>query len=70
MVEKMFFLCYHVLREERKFLRYRTGLLGNRRERVKLENNAQEESSYLRPGLVSVFDALVLGVLTLVVASR
>ena len=57
---KFFSLCYHVLREERKaFFRYRPGLLWS-----KLENNAQEESGYLRPGLVSVSDALVLGVLT------
>ena len=53
-------------REERKaFFRYRPGLLGNRRERGKRENNAQETSGFLRPGLVSVSDALVLGVLTL-----
>ena len=32
---------------------------------VERENNAHEESGYLRPGLVSVSDALVLGVLTL-----
>ena len=49
---------------ERVF-RYRPGLLGNRRERGKLENNAQERSGYLRPGLVSVPGALVLVVLTL-----
>ena len=33
---------------------------------MKLENNAQERSSYLRPGLFSVSDALVLVVLNLV----
>ena len=57
---------YLVLREERKaFFRYRPGILGCRRERVKRESNAQDVPSYLRPGLVSVSDALVLGVLTL-----
>ena len=62
-----FFLCYHVLREERKaFFRYRPGLLGNRREMVERENNTQVGSCYLRPGLVSVSDALFLGVPTLV----
>ena len=33
---------------------------------MKRESNAQVGSSYLRPGLVSVSDALVLGVPTLV----
>ena len=33
---------------------------------MKRENNTQEGSCYLRPGLVSVSDFLVLGVLTLV----
>ena len=33
---------------------------------MKRESNAQNGSSYLRPGLVSVSDALVPGVLTLV----
>ena len=47
------------------FFRYQPGLLGNQGERWKRENNAQEESSYRRPGLVSVSDALVLGVLPL-----
>ena len=66
MVEKKCFLCYHVLREERKsFFRYMPGLMGNRRERGKRENNAQERSSYPSPGLVSVFVVLVFGVLTL-----
>ena len=56
-----------VLREERKaFFRYRPGLLGDRRVGSKRENNTQEKSCYLRPGLVSVSDALVLGVMTLV----
>ena len=50
-----------LLREERKaFFQYRPGLLGNRREGNKLESNAHERSYYLRPGLVSVSDALVL----------
>ena len=66
MEETKFFLGYHVLREEWKaFFRYRPDLLGNRRERSKREYNTQEESCYLRSGLVSVSDALVLGVLTL-----
>ena len=66
MVEIKISLCYNVLREERKaFFRYRPGLLGNLRERGKRESNAQDGLSYLRPGLVSVSDALDLGVLTL-----
>ena len=65
MVEEKIFLCYHVIREERKaFFQYRPGLQGNRRERSKRENNTQEGSCYLRRNLVS--DALVLGVQTLV----
>ena len=60
---------YLMLREERKALfRYSPGLLGNQRERFKRVNNAHEESSYLRPGLVFVSDALVIGVLTLVLS--
>ena len=55
----------HVTGETEAFFLYRPGLLGNLRERGKRENNAQEESSYLRPGLVTVSDAMVLGVLTL-----
>ena len=60
------FFCCHVLREEREvFFRYRPGLLGYRRgERVR-KRRAQVGSGYLRAGMVSVFDALGLGVLTL-----
>ena len=66
MVEKFFFLCYHVLLEERKSLfQYRPGLLGNRRDGGERKSRAQLESSYLRPGPVSVSDAMVLGFMTL-----
>ena len=56
-----------MLREERKaFFRYRPGLMGKWRGEIKRGNNAQGGTSYIRPGLVSVSDALVLGVLTLI----
>ena len=55
-----------LLREERKsFFQYLPGLLGNRRDGSERKSRAQVGSSYLRPGMVSVSDALVLGVLTL-----
>ena len=64
--KKFYFLCYHVLREERKSLsRYRPGLLGNRRVGSERKSRAQVGSGYLMPGLVSVSDALIIGVLTL-----
>ena len=48
------------------FFRYRPGLLGNLREKGETGKQRTGGTSYLRPGLVSVSDALVLGVLTLV----
>ena len=64
--EEKFFFCYHVLREERKsFFQYRPGLLDNRREGWERKSRAHGGSGYLRSGLVSVSDVLVLVVLTL-----
>ena len=57
---------YTVLREEREsFFQYRPDLLGDRRGERERKSRAQVGSGYLRSGLVSVSDALVLGVLTL-----
>ena len=54
-----------LLEERRSFFQYRPGILGNRRDGSERKIRAQVGSGYLMPGIVSVSDVLVLGVLTL-----
>ena len=63
---KKHFLCYHVLREERKaFFQYRPGLDYRRGGYKGEKQSTGENRATLGAGLVSVSGVLVLGVLTL-----